>query len=569
MTVILLASAQASLSQYTQPQISTDLAARSAWTGWPPAAPLDAGTAPAMVPTRVAAQVHPRVINTTPARGYMDDYYYRTYITPARLDIGNLSTAQTRNIVVWNAWPDQPRTLTALDLVNAGGITATGEGALPLSFNPLQQRTWSVAVSTDGPPIIDATLSWLFAGSAPISVAITGNRLTTWMIAPDWANPVTETLSWLTDAQDAVDGSQLRQPCREVPRREWEFGVIAEGAERQIMENALYSWSSRTWALPVWPDMTWLAAPIAAGTSVIALDTTDLDYVEGGLVAFYRSASSYELAEILTLTAAAITFKQPLAKGWGKGDRVVPVRTAALTDYPTLNRKHDERVDAQLRFRAAEDCTWPAIAPAALYLGIPVLETRTNEPEDLAAAYRRVVVTIDNDLGTPTLDDLSGQTWISQPFYWLVQGRADRAALRSLLYWLKGRGNALWLPSGNADITLAATLTGTAASLTVAASGITRFVYGRPGRRHIRIELKNGTVYYRKLTAAVEVDEQTEQLGIDSALGAAVTPAQVRQISWLMLATLAGDRVEIGHVHDSMGTATAGTTFVGVPKEEP
>jgi hypothetical protein len=502
-------------------------------------------------------------------RTYLLDFYYRIHVKPSRLDLGNVITTQTRSIDVWNAWPDQARSLTELQELAAAGITATGEGPLPLSFNPLQQRTWQIAVSIDGPPVIDATLSWLFAGLDPVSIAITGNRLIAWMIPPDWANNLTESLTWLTDVQNAVDGSQVRQPCLPVPRREWEFSAIADGSERRVVENALFDWSSRRWALPVWVDVTWLKASIPAGTSVIAVDTTGLDFVEGGLVILYASASSYELGEILTLTTAAITLKQPTVKAWGKGARLLPCRTATLTDFPTLRRKSDQQIQTQVRFQAAEDCEWPAIAPAALYLGIPVLETRSNEPEDLAAAYGRQIVTIDNDIGTPTIDDFSDLTWPTQPFYWLVQGRAARAALRSLLYWFQGRGNALWLPSGNDDVTLLTTVASGATAITVAWAGIARHLHGQPGRRHLRIELLSGTVYYRKVVDSAEVDEQTEQLSIDSALGVTVAPAQVRKISWMMLATLNSDRVEIGHVHDSEGLATVGATFIGVPKEEP
>jgi hypothetical protein len=103
----------------------------------------------------------------------------------------------------------------------------------------------------------------------------------------------------------------------------------------------------------------------------------------------------------------------------------------------------------------------------------------------------------------------------------------------------------------------------------VAWAGIARHLHGQPGRRHLRIELNNGAVYYRRVNDSAEVDEQAEQLAIDSALDVTVTPAQVRKISWMMLAALNSDRVEIGHVHDSEGQATAAVTFIGVPKEEP
>ena len=550
------------------PGLSADLAAY-ARDYWPPhvgdLAPIGGSPVFKKTPGEPGARAR---LGSVP-KAYFNDFYFRIYISPARLDLGNVVSAQTRSITVWNAWPDQSRSLTDLQMLGADGINATGEGALPLVFNPLQQRIWTIDIEDSGPAVIDATLSWLFAGLDPVEATITGNRLIAWMIAPDWANNLTESLAWLTDVQNAVAGSQLRQPCLPAPRREWEFTAIAEGAERRIVENALFDWSSRKWALPVWVDVTWLKAIIPAGTSVIAMDTTGLDFVEGGLVILYASASSYELGEILTLTTAAITLKQPTVKSWGKGARLLPCRTATLTDFPTLRRKSDQQIQTQVRFQAAEDCEWPAIAPATLYLGIPVLETRSNEPEDLAAAYGRQIVKIDNDIGAPTIDDFSGLTWPTQPFYWLVQGRADRAALRSLLYWFQGRGNALWLPSGNDDVTLLTTLPSGATAITVAWAGIARHLHGQPGRRHLRIELNNGAVYYRRVNDSAEVDEQAEQLAIDSALDVTVTPAQVRKISWMMLAALNSDRVEIGHVHDSEGQATAAVTFIGVPKEEP
>lgn len=536
---------------------------------WPPHAARisDAPEGPLTTAWPVAA--NGRAIAGSIAHGYLQDYYYRVHVTPTHIDLGNLVSAQQRKVRVWNAWPDQSLTLTDVQALNATGITADGEGALPLAFNPLQERAWQVAVSTNGSPVIDAQLQWLFAGLAPVSVAITGNRLIAWMIAPDWANDLTETLTWLNDVQVAADGTQVRQPYRAAPDREWEFGVIVAGDERQILEAALYDWSARVWALPVWTDASWLASALSAGSASIALDTTDHDYTLGGLVILWQSAARFELGEVVDIAANALTLKQGTTQAWSKGTRVLPCRTATLTDFPALARQNDQQMQAQVRFAAAEDCEWPSIAPATTYLGMPVLEARSNEPQDLAAAYGRHIVRISNDLGTPVIDDFSGLAWPTQSYYWLVRGRAERAALRSLLYWLGGRGNALWLPSGNSDVTLTATVGASATALTVAWAGITRHLHGQPGRRHIRIELLGGAVYYRRVTAMIELDADHEQLAIDSPLGVQVEPAQVRQVSWMMLATLNSDRVEIGHVHESAGTATAAVTFAGVPMEEP
>jgi hypothetical protein len=389
------------------------------------------------------------------------------------------------------------------------------------------------------------------------------------MVPPDWANNVTETLSWLTDVQQSYNGNQTRLVCREAPRREWEFTAIAYGRERQILEAALYDWTARRWALPVWTDITWLTNDLAAGITTIPVDTVGLDYVVGGLAALWSAAWRFELVEILDIAAGALVLKNPTVKDWPRGSRLYPCRTAILTDAPSLPRKTSRLVTTQVRFMAAEPCDWPAVAPPATYLGYPVLETRTDEPEDIAATHGRQMTTIDNDTGIPLIDDPTGLPWPTQAFNWLLSGRAVRAAHRSLLYWLQGRANALWLPSWADDIELTQDVSESATLLSIQWIGYVRFLHQRPGRSHLRIELKDGTVFYRRITASAEVGEENETLVIDAALGRPVTKRQVRQISWMMLATLNADKIEIGHVHESMGVATSTATFVGVPREEP
>lgn len=104
--------------------------------------------------------------------------------------------------------------------------------------------------------------------------------------------------------------------------------------------------------------------------------------------------------------------------------------------------------------------------------------------------------------------------------------------------------------------------------MTVQLAYIARLDRLQPGRRHIRIELHDGSVFYRRVTGASE-SQSSESLALDSALGVDVNPADVRRISWMMLATLAADEVQIAHPTDSDGVARCVVRFAGVPKEEP
>lgn len=570
MTAITAIAARSPAGGYANPCVSADLRSYGPFLGWPPAAPMDVGTATAAAMTHVIAAAHPLAINSNAAHSYMDDYYYRVHLRPDRLDLGQLSTAQQRSIEVWNAYIDQALTLTSVLASHAEGITVTAPGSFPFTFALNQSATWQVSVTPNGPGKIDATLAWLFAdASQDVSLEITGNRLTAWTVLPDWSSGITETLAWLTDVGESVNGSQARIPLRGDPRRQWEAGYIAYGTDRQLAESLLYGAAARQYVVPVWWDGDVLTTTLGAGSPSIPLATAGRDYAPGAQVLLWGSPTNYELVEVASVATNAVTLANPTVNIWPAGTRVWPCRTAALTDTPQLTRKNDRLIESTIRFEAREPCDWTAIAPATIYAGYPVLEVRPNETDDLSAQYARKLVTLDNQIALPDVDDFSGLAWPTQSHAWLLQGRADQAAHRSLLYFLAGRGQPVWVPSWQDDVTLTGPVASNATTLNVAWAGIARYLTLSPGRRRLRIELTNGTVLYRAVTAAAEVGQQSENLALDAALGVAVAPAQVRAISWMMLATLAADSVEIQHVTDGDGIATCVVSFAGVPMEEP
>jgi hypothetical protein len=508
-----------------------------------------------------------RMLVGTQAPSYAVDYYDRVHIVPSSIDLGNLVSSQARMISVWNAWRSKSVQLQAITEDNADGINLAGAEP-PQTFTPLQQRDWTVSIDQGGPPIIDAILSWVFDDGEVVQAVITGRRIVAWMLPPNWSDGISETLTWPTDVQQADDGSQLREVLREAPQREWQFSVLAGGRQRRILESAIYDWAARTWALPVWSDVTWLAAPIAAGAEILAVDTRNLDYVEGGLALLYHDERAWEVVEVIVVADAQLTLAHPTVNAYATGDRLYPCRMARLVETVSVQRRTDDVMGATVHMQAMEPCDWSAVAPAVTYLGVPVLEDRCDWGDDRETGYARQTVVVDNGIGIPDVFDPSGKPWLTLPFSWVLNGRAARAAHRSLLYWLQGRAQALWVPSGATDLVLAAELTSNSTTLTVEWAAVTQYQRQQPGRRHLRIELLDGSIYYRRVMASADAGD-VEQIGLDSALGIDVAPGDIRMISWMMLATLGDDSVQITHEADSMGVARCTAGFAAVPAEEP
>ncbi|MBN8214300.1 MAG: hypothetical protein J0M09_15350 [Xanthomonadales bacterium] len=507
------------------------------------------------------------------AHRFAEDLFDRIHVLPTALSLGNVVSELTREIAVWNAWRATPQTLTALRLDGDAGSTLAAPVALPMSLRPMQERVLTLTVGLDGPPVIDAAAVLSFADGSTWSIRIDGLRLNAWSLPPDWTEPVIETLAWLTDVQVALAGTVTRTPLRDAPRRSWEFAVLPDRRERRWVEHALFDWTGRVWALPVFVDTTWCRAAVPADATEIPVASAGLDFAVGSLAMLWRDVATYELVEVADITGERLRLRAPTRRAWPLGTRLIPCRTARLTDAPELRRHTDRLMQTQLRFEATESCDWPPALPATRYRGFPVMEHRRDETRDPSASFARRFDLLDGEVGRSHVDDLSGLAWTTQSHAWRLMGRHERAAHRSLLYGLQGRAEALWLPTWTDDLDVIETIGESAVTLTVSACGISRSLRQQAGRRHVRIELLDGSVFYRAIEASSEIPlangDIGERLRLDASLGRLVTPERVRLVCWMALVTLAGDTVELQHHADSEGLLDCAVTFSGIPAEEP
>lgn len=508
-----------------------------------------------------------REIDVQRARAFVDDFYYRIHISPRQLDLGNVVSAQTTPVYLWNAFLE-PRTLSAITGLGEG-LLVTGQPAAPLLFPALKELQWQVTVTPDGQPVLDTTIKWVFDNSAEPGLRITANRIIAWSFAPDWADGVIERLSWATDILQSESGVEQRRAIRLAPRREFEASMYVEERERQLLDLALFGWGSRVWSLPIWHEVQLLGVGVSAGALSIPCSTQYLDFRAGGL-AMLRGESAFasETVEIASVTANSLLLKRATQQTWPAGSRLYPVRSAQLTQQPSLSRLTDTASSADVQFLVVEPCDWPALMPATLYRGRPVFETRPDEGEDLTSSYQRLLLTLDSGSAIPLMTDTASRAFPVQAHRWLEMGRAERAALRSFIYAMQGRQRAVWLPTHADDLTLVDIVTGVATTLDIANVGYSRFASAKPGRRDIRIQLWDGSVYYRRITGSTELSSDIERIAIDATFGRQILPTDVLRISWLVFCRLDSDTVEIEHITDSEGLAATQLVFRGVRDDE-
>lgn len=552
-------SVQSTQGGFIEPLWAADLYRRS-FVVQPSAADMQVRPGGGALAAHFPVEANGRAVEAVRRGAFLDDFYYRVHISPNQLDLGNVVSAQTQDVFLWNAGLE-PRTLVDIGGLDEG-IQVGGQPEPPLLFPALKELVWQVTVTPDGQPVLDTVVAWEFDNGRSAGLRITANRIIAWTFVPDWGDGIEETLTASTDILQSESAVSQRRQLRLAPRREFSGPMYAEGRERQLLDLALFGWSDRIWAMPIWPDIQLLQVAVDVGAEFIQCATAYLDFRAGGL-AMLRGEDAFtsETVEIIDVQSTGLQLKRGTQQAWPAGSRLYPVRTAQLLAEPELSKLTDRLIEAVVQFLVVEECDWPEWLPTTLYRGRPVWDRRPDDSENLTNSAQRLRSTLDSGMAQPLITDSARRALQLLGQRHLDLGRQARALVRSFIYGMHGRQKVVWVPSHMDDLTIVATASAVATTIDVANIGYTRFSNGKPGRRDIRIELWSGTVLMRRITGAIELDGQTERLALDAALGIEVQPGDVARISWMNLCRFEADAQRIDHMTDSEGVAAWVTVF--------
>lgn len=483
---------------------------------------------------------------------FSNDYYYRIYLSPARIEFGNLVIPSTKTVEIWNAFPD-PVTIFHLD----GDTEGLSLGFVPpTKLRGLEDILYDVTATLDGPSFVDTLLTLHFSAGGTRDLAISYGRVLVMGLLHDWQGGFTERLEWLTDVLTMRNGSEQRVRLRTDPRRSFEFDVLeyGNGCQLDLLMNV---WQSRVYAVPVWTDKAWLTAAIYPGDTALAVTTADLDYHAGGLAIVGSTAGATEALEVLSLTAGTITLKRPALGNWPAGSWIAPARLGRLPAQQTVMRPTAAISRAKLRFDLEDlASTVTATGSPIQYRGVDTLLRHPNRVEDVSIDYQRLIDVFDHETGSPAVIDIPNRPFIVRRFQFLVPDRADLTVLRGWLATRAGRQGPFWVPTWERGLEVAEPFNLDATEILVQARGFPTYYQAMPGRQDVAFLHNNGTWSLRRITAFEFVDGVVERMRIDAALGIACAPSDFQIVCFLELARLESDAVEIFFETDRVARVT-------------
>lgn len=467
--------------------------------------------------------------------------YDQILAIPERIDYGYLLARREDNASLWNTFRTS-KTVSTITGYGMEGITLTGVNPGSVA-KPLKAIAFTIIATLSGPSNINGYYEFDFGGVL-VDIAITGSRTMIFPYPPRIG--MIETLEWLTDVITSFDGTEGRDGARLAPRQgfEGEF-QSTDRNERVRMAAILTGWLINTFSLPVWPQHRQVDS-LASGATTIMLDTSYAEYRNGGFAVIRESNRKAEIVTITEVLADRLNLAYPVTRAY-INPFVMPARVARISGNVSMGDTGIKAARYQLKFEVLDNREVSTGPSAVEYRGFDVLTKPCLMPggDILERDFERDIERIDYDTGLTYID--TGMDWSrigTRAIRTLTRTRQEAWEYRRWLQRREGRFRPFWLPTFSRDVELAQPFGAAEISLHIVNIDYTNLLYGNPQFRHLAFFRTDGTVLYRKITAAAVTDTD-EIISLDTSLGFDGNMGSFEMISFMALNRLAADRVEM------------------------
>ncbi len=504
------------------------------------------------------------------AGGFNQDWFERVHAMPkTKIAFGNIITQVEDEYLLHNAFR---RTAVTLAAVTNNTLPGTQLPNLtpPLVLQPFETaldptttaNSGGTALGTlvqlkvqalqDGLPIFDSNIVFDFSSPATdVEIRLSGERIV--LLPFEYEAPVKETLAWLTDIIEALDGREQRIALRKHPKQLFEVTYLLDSNTRQRMQAILLDWMDNIFGFPLWHERLFLTSGTSVGATNFPVRNADqVDFRVGGLAAIITNDYTYDVINIAAVTATQITSVSPSLNAYPAGTRIVPLRTAILRRAVAGARTHVKVEEFKLTFEVTDNNTGSVAGSTT-----PGFWTTYNsrvlfdDPNFIQGSMRqeiqRKVYRIDNETGVVSQVSNWDRSKRSHEKGFVLRNRADIYTFRKLLTALRGRQKAVWIPTFIEDLTVVAQLNIGTLTMDIEAQDYVRFVGNRLPMKLFRITFTDGTSLIRSVVSSLTVSSTVERLTLDTTWPATRLASEVSRVQFFELVRLDTDEVVINY----------------------
>lgn len=489
---------------------------------------------------------------------YFDDYYNRIHTVPVKLDFGAIVTESTLLLRVWNAYVSQSVTLNSMTFANPAGLAVSG-ASFPSTFLPLQDRTFNIVASVNGPVSADTGLLLDFAAHSDITLPVYGKRGKLFSFAPAWppsGRSYQVTYAFQTEIITSRSGREQRIALRDSPRKTVSFQSQLTGLQFNRFNELMWSWQDRSFALPDASRSAKTTVNLSPGDTLVPVDSLPVWAEPGALVAV-GDALTPTITTIEAIDGLVIEIRSAIASEMPEGSYVRPVFSGNVASSIAANRDTNAVAKADVRFDVAPLSELPYTPPAAplSFNGREVFLRKPNWAERVNVTHEHDVDVLDFGRGPVTRYSAIAFGQITKRGAFLGRNRDEAQLILDLFIRGRGRQGEFYMPTWENDLPLKDTVPSGSSALTVAGPYIADAFAGSTVMRAVYVQLTSGEVLLRKVSSIAPVSGSgviDSVVTVTSPWGVELSSANVVQIGWMPVWRFSSDNLTVEWLTDSV-----------------
>lgn len=483
-------------------------------------------------------------------RSFFETFYNRVYFLPSEVAFGAISGSVSREVSVWNArlaFTD----LTAIGLSGADGVDLTG-ASVPVALKPSEILTYTISVSEDGPPDLNAAITFSFDTGQVYVLNATGARARLSPFKVNWRADYTIDYQFRTDIFRTRSGKEQRRSLRLVPRKTVTFTTTPTFAELRRFNELMASWQNNVIVLPELPRRVELGQSVDAGSLTVTLSAATPAWLVNGAKVVFATDRYSESRTVDSVAGSVVTFTGTTGQAWPAGAALHPALSGRMGVSVASRRPTDAVADATIAIEVTPGSE-PVIAPAAppTFNGREIFDIRPNMISPPTVTYESDRDTVDFSKGRIAVFSPVGFStrMVMQTFTGMNYAEMD--LITQHFFRAQGQRGEFYMPTWENDVVPSELSPAGSNTITVAGKAFADQYGGSPVYKAVRVQYRDGTVQ-NNVVEDIFVDEDNSGLQVTDAWTQDVSQQNVTSISWLLVWRHATDTLTVQWLTDTV-----------------
>jgi hypothetical protein len=275
-----------------------------------------------------------------------------------------------------------------------------------------------------------------------------------------------------------------------------------------------------------------------------------------GFAAIWDAWDHYEIRKVSAVGSGSVTLDYATTESFLSGAMIAPCLFGFARPGKQIGRFTEDVADYSFTVDLLFSPSVGDMVSPVTYTGLTVCPFSPSWDGDQGEDISNAWVRLDRETGIIEYEVTADEPEYSRTANFLITGRANIDAFIRFIHAMAGRLTPFYLPANDRGLELAASATSGATTITIKNIGYADDLFGANARGVLYFQKTNGSVFYRDITGAEEINAETETLTLDSGIPTDISAATLNRLTWFEKVRFAADDITLKWLaHDCLETS--------------